>query len=137
MDLESAHRQVEELVSAIPLGVPVLYENVSDYNFADLPNSLFDGDSTFVRASVEISDSRRLEINPNPASFENGFIEFDIYLKAGYGVRELYKLLDLIESDIKHKTINGINIRERSKVGDFKVGKWVLYSYQYHFVFCK
>ncbi|EOV8094043.1 TPA: hypothetical protein NGR52_004198 [Vibrio parahaemolyticus] len=136
MNLETAHRELETLMQSLNLPVEVLYENIGDYSFSDLPENIFQGENNFIRFGVEIANSQRLELNPNPASKESGAILIDIYLLKGTGVRELYKLLDLLDEQFKHNDLLGIELRERTKIGNFKIGKWVLYSYQYSFYFC-
>lgn len=136
MNLEQAHLEIETLVNSIEFPVQVLFENVGEYSFSDLPSTLFEGEENFIRFSVDMGGSQRLELNPNPASKENGFINFDIYLLNGTGTRELYKLLDLLDKHFKHSSLSGIELRERNKVGNFKIGKWLLYSYQYSYYFC-
>ncbi|ELA6946659.1 hypothetical protein RBG11_004262 [Vibrio parahaemolyticus] len=136
MNLETAHRELETLMQSLNLPVEVLYENIGDYSFSDLPENIFQGENNFIRFGVEIANSQRLELNPNPASKESGAILLDIYLLKGTGVRELYKLLDLLDEQFKHNDLLGIELRERTKIGNFKIGKWVLYSYQYSFYFC-
>lgn len=137
MNLELAHQQLEQSCRDLVLGIPITYENVDDFDFSSLPEHLLDGDTNFVRTSAEVLGSRRLEINPNPASEESGVLSFDIFIKSGHGVRSVYKALDILDLNFKHKTINGIHFGDRRKISAFRVGGWAVYSYQYHFVFLK
>lgn len=136
MNLEQAHQFVESRILQMPLTVPVIIENTGDYLISDLPKKVFESDDNFIRFGVELNASQRLELGTNPASKEMGFINVDIYIKRDSGTREIYKYLDIIDVDLKQVSDGGIEFRERNKLGNFKIGKWIMYSYQYSFYFC-
>ena len=129
MSLEQVHTDLETYINSADLaGFPLTFENIED-------SALFLGDAKFVGFAVEFLKASRLEINPNPNKRENGILVFDIYLPKGSGTREAYKLLDKLDTAVLHKTRAGVYFQERLKIGEYKIGKWQVYTYSYAFMF--
>lgn len=130
MSLAVVHQDIETYIGAADLGGFLLsFDNVED-------SPLFQNESKFVLFEVEFLEATRLEINPNPNTREDGVLTFDIHLPAGSGAREAYKFLDKMDVAVLHKTRAGVYFTKRVKVGEYKIGKWSVYTYQYAFIFC-
>lgn len=130
MSLEQVHADLESYIEAADLnGIALTFDNVE-------ASSFFLASDKFVAFSVEFLRATRLEINPNPNTREEGVLTYNIHLPKGTGAREAYKFLDQMDAAILHKTRAGVYFQERRKIGEYKIGKWQVYTYQYAFMFC-
>lgn len=129
MSLAKVHEDLETYIAAADLGgVPITFDNVDD-------SAYFLGEDAFTCFAVKFLLATRLEINPDPHTREDGVLTFDIHLPDGTGAREAYKFLDKVDAAVLHKTRAGVYFSERRKIGEYKIGKWAVYSYQFAFIF--
>lgn len=130
MSLAQVHEDLETYISSADLGgISLTFENVED-------SAYFLANSKFVGLSIEFLQATRLEVNPDPNKRENGLFTFDVYIPQGTGTREVYYFLDKLDVALLHKTRAGVYFQKRYKVGEYKIGKWQVYTYAYAFVFC-
>ena len=130
MSLEQVHADLESYINSADLaGFPLTFNNVGDCEL-----SL--GSANFARACVDFLQAVRFEVNPNPHTREDGVLTFDIYIPQDTGSRDVYKFLDKADAAVLHKTRAGVYFTERRKVGEYKVGKWAVYTFLYPFIFC-